>query len=132
MLDRAIDAVDRLDRDDRVEKFLAVVIGRCRFDAGIGLLRGRIAADLATGIEQRFDERVEKISACVRVDEQALRRAADAGAPHLGIDDERHGDLHVRALIDVGMADAFEVREHRNARFLLHALHEAPCLRAER
>ena len=35
----------------------------------------------------------------------------------------RHGEIG--GAVDVGVADAFEVREHRHARFVLHAVDEA-------
>ncbi len=59
------------------------------------------------------------------IDQQRLGGAAHAGAAHLGVDDERFCHRQVRAAIDVGVADAFQVREHRHARFVLHARDEA-------
>ena len=59
------------------------------------------------------------------IDENCLRRTADACAPHLGVDDDgaRPGEIGVS--VDIDVADAFEMREHRHARFFLHARDEA-------
>ena len=59
------------------------------------------------------------------IDQQRLGRAADAGAPHLGVEHDAHRHVEVGVAIDVGVADAFEVREHRHARLLLHARDQA-------
>ncbi len=59
------------------------------------------------------------------VDQQALGRAAHAGAPHLGVEHQRDRDVEIGAAIDVGVADAFEMREHRHAGLGLHAGDEA-------
>ena len=52
------------------------------------------------------------------VDQQRLGRAADAGAPHLGVDGDRHRHVEFGRAVDIEMADAFEMREHRHARLL--------------
>ena len=59
------------------------------------------------------------------IDQQRLGGAAHAGAPHLGVDHDPLGHVEVGAAVDVGVADALQVREHRHARFLLHARHQA-------
>ncbi|MET0347869.1 MAG: hypothetical protein ABW031_05055, partial [Methyloceanibacter sp.] len=47
-----------------------------------------VAAHCASGMLQRFDERAEMCRLTGLVDKQRLGRAAHAGAPHLGIDDD--------------------------------------------
>ena len=59
------------------------------------------------------------------VHQQRLGRAADAGAAQLGVqhDRARHGEVGVA--VDIDVAVAFEVPDHRHARFLLHPRHQA-------
>ena len=59
------------------------------------------------------------------IDQQRLGRAADAGAAHLGVEHDRLRHLEIGGAIDIDMADAFEMREHRHARFVLHARDKA-------
>ena len=65
------------------------------------------------------------VAAQGRVDQQRLGRAADAGAAHLGVDDDatRHGE--VRRRMDIGVAEPVEMGEDRDARLRLHARDEA-------
>jgi hypothetical protein len=58
------------------------------------------------------------------VDQQRLGRAADAGAAHLGVDDDLHGHVEIGGSVDIDVADAFEMREDRHARLV--------CTRATR
>ena len=60
----------------------------------------------------------------VFIDEQGFGRAADPGAAQLGVKHDGDRDVEIRATIDVGMADAFQVGEHRHAGLGLHALHQ--------
>ncbi len=66
---------------------------------------------------------------CVRdagaVDEQRLGGAADAGAPHLGVERDGARHAHIGVAIDVHVAVAFQVADHRHARLALHALDQA-------
>ena len=59
------------------------------------------------------------------VDQQSLGRAAHAGAPHLGVEHDLLGHLQRGRLVHIDVADAFQVREHRHARFRLHARDQA-------
>ena len=59
------------------------------------------------------------------VDQQRLGRAADAGAAHLGVDDDRRGHVEVGGRVDIDVADAFEMGEDRHPRLGLHARDEA-------
>ena len=103
-----------------------VLLGRRRRRAD-RRLHGRVAAHLAAGIEQRLRRAARRcVAGAGAVDQQRLGGAADAGAPHLGV--ERRSPSPCRGRpprCDVDVADAFEVREHRHARLRLHARHEA-------
>ena len=57
--------------------------------------------------------------------EQRLGRAADPGAPHLGVDDDLQRLVEIRRPIDIDMHDAFEMGEHRHARLTLNPLDQA-------
>ena len=59
------------------------------------------------------------------VDQQRLGRAADAGAPHLGVDGDAHRHVEPGGAVDVEVAEPFEMREDRHARLLLHARDQA-------
>ena len=59
------------------------------------------------------------------VDEQRLGRAANAGAPHLGVHDDLPRHFKVGARVDINVADTLQMREDRNARLLLHASDKA-------
>jgi hypothetical protein len=59
------------------------------------------------------------------VDEQRFRSTTDAGAAHLGVDGNPHRHVEVSRPVDVEMADAFQMREHRHAGFGLYPLDEA-------
>ena len=60
-----------------------------------------------------------------RVDQQRLHRAADAGAAHLGVERDRARLRRIGGGVDVGVADAVEMGEHRHARIGLDARDEA-------
>jgi hypothetical protein len=92
---------------------------------GIDRARGRVAAHLATGVEQHRPPAARDGSGGRRVDQQRLGRAADAGAPHLGVQHDLPRHFEVRRLVDIDVADAFEVGENRHARLLLHARDQA-------
>ena len=59
-----------------------------RLHARVGLLRRRIAAHLAAGLDQRRDQRRQIAGGRLGIDQQRLGGAAHARAPHLGVDDD--------------------------------------------
>ena len=59
------------------------------------------------------------------IDQQRLGRAAHAGAPQLGVEHDGFCHVELGRLVDVDVADAFEMREHRHARLGLHARDQA-------
>ena len=126
MRDGRVDAVDHLRGDDGVEIFgRPVLLGR-RLDARIDRARRRVAAHLAARIEQHGHQRRKMRRRRRRIDQQRLGGAAHAGAPHLGVEHDRLRPCRASARrVDVDVADAFEMGEHRHARFLLHARDQA-------
>ena len=71
------------------------------------------------------DQRLEMRRRAGAIDQQRLGRAADAGAPHLGVEHDRLRHVERGGLVDIDVADAFEMREHRHARLRLHARDQA-------
>ena len=117
--------VDHAHGDDRIQIFgVPVLFGR-RAHPLVDLLHGVIAAHLAAGRQQILDQRRQVRRDAGPVHQQRLGGAADAGAPQLGVehDGARHGQVGVPVHVD--MAVAFEVADHRHARFLLDARHQA-------
>ena len=100
-------------------------LGVRELDARVAHLGGQIAANLTAGVEQRLHERRQVVVVSVAIDEQALGRATNAGAAHLGIEDDLERHVDVGAAIDVGVADAFQMREHGHPRLILNAGDEA-------
>ena len=65
------------------------------------------------------------VAAAGAIDQQGLGCAADAGAPHLGVENDFLGHIERGRPVDIDVADAFQVREYRHARFRLHARDQA-------
>ena len=59
------------------------------------------------------------------IDQQRLRRAADAGAAHFGVEDNLFGHIERGRFVNKDVAHAFKVREYRHARFGLNARDQA-------
>ena len=95
------------------------------FTRGSTALRLLVAAHLAAGIEQHRDQRLEMRRRRRAIDQQRLGRAADAGAPHLGVEQDGLGHVELGRPVDVDVADALEMREHRHPRLRLHARDQA-------
>ena len=55
------------------------------------------------------------------IDQQRLGRAANAGAPHLGVEHDLLRHVEIGALMHVDVAYAFEMGEHRQPCLSLHA-----------
>ena len=71
---------------------------------------------------QRGEDRRQRFLGDGAIDQQRLGRAADAGAAHLRVRDDAQRLLEIGGAIDIDVAIAFEMRDHRNAAFALHAL----------
>ena len=121
MRNGGIDAVHHFGGDDGVEIFGSPILFARRFDAAIHGLRRLIPADFAFGVEQHLDQRLEMGCRRGAIDQQRLGCAAHARAAHFGVEHDflRHSERG--RLVHVDMADAFEMREHGDARFRLHA-----------
>ena len=57
--------------------------------------------------------------------QERLGRAADARAPHLGVDDDLERLVEIRRAVDVDMHNSLEMGEHRHARLALNPLDQA-------
>src|SRR5437588_7171250 len=85
MRDRLIDAVDNSSRDDGIFIFGVPVFLGGGLHPAISALHGLVAAHLATGIDQHFDQRLEAPCSAGAIDKQGLGRTADAGTTHFGV-----------------------------------------------
>ena len=94
------------------------------FTRAVGALRVGIAPHLAARLDQHLDQRRKMRRRRSAIDQQRLGRAAHAGAPHLGVEHDGLGHVEIGRLMHIDVADAFEMREHRHARFFLHARDE--------
>ncbi len=59
------------------------------------------------------------------IDKQRLGRAANPRSAHFGVERDLLRHIEIGRRMHEHMIDAFEMREHRQARFILHARHEA-------
>ncbi len=55
------------------------------------------------------------------IHQQRFRSPANAGAPHLGVERNPARHVEIGRLVDIKMADAFQMREDRHPRFRLDA-----------
>ena len=124
MGDRLVHPVHELHRDDPVQELATEIVG----------CRGHGAGDAGQlAVRPHLDARVQKVAhqhvAVLRVeapvDQQAFRRAADAGAAGLGVDDDAAGFLQVGGGARIDVADAFQMGEHRHPRLGLDKAHKA-------
>ncbi len=84
--DRARDAVDHAHREDRVEILgRPIVFGRGERER-VERARFGVAANLAAGRVQIGEDRRQVRGRDGAIDQQRFGRAADAGAPHLGVE----------------------------------------------
>ena len=125
VVERALDAVHHLHRQDGVEPFGREVLVGGRGQVGQDRPRGRIGAEVAAEGAQVGHQHRQQRGGDGGVDQQRLGRAADAGAAHLGIGQDGARHRGIRRGMDVGVAEPFRMREHGHARFLEHAGHEA-------
>ncbi len=54
------------------------------------------------------------------IDQQGFGRAADAGAPHLGVQRDLARHREIGGAVDIGVAEPVEMRDHRHAALGLH------------
>lgn len=122
---RGVDAVDEFRRNDGVEiSGRPILVGRGE-DAGIGGARRGVAAHLAAGVEQARHQRREQAVGGGGVDQQRSCRAADAAGAAWSWSGSWVGHVEIGGAVDIDMHDAFEMREDRHARLVLHPRHRA-------
>ena len=89
-----------------------------------------VAADGAAAGDQRAEHRRQQALGGVAVDQQRLGGAADAGAAQLGVDRDRLRHGGVGGCVQVGVAVALEMGQHRDAALGHHPLDQrAPAAR---
>ena len=71
-------------------------------------------------LERRRDARKHR-SSRLPVDDQGLGRSADTDAPELGVTHHACRHVGVGRTVDIGVADTFEVAEHRDSGVARHA-----------
>src|SRR5690606_32943546 len=87
-------------------------------DQGAGL---SIAAQFAAGLDQVSGDAGQQAFGGGAVHQQGFGRATDRDAAHLGVDDDATGDVEIGGGVQIGVAQAFEVAEHRGLGFGLNA-----------
>ncbi len=107
-IDRVLDAIHQLHRDNRLQILSRPVRFGRRDDAGIDRARAFVAAHLAAGAGQVVDDARQLRRRHRAVDQQGFRRAADAGAPHLGVEHDVARHVGVGLFMQVDVADALE------------------------
>jgi hypothetical protein len=108
-----------MHRDDGVEIFGAPILFRGRFGGRVGPANLLIAADFAARLRKVIEDRPEMRRKNAAVDQQRLGRSADAGAAHLGVQDQRARFGEIGPRVHISVADAFEMREHGHTRLRL-------------
>src|SRR4029078_8563008 len=83
VIDRLIEAIGYLHRDNRVEKFLRPIGLARRSDARIGALGLGIPSHLAARLDEHLDERAKVRGRGPPVPKQRTRSDATAGSPPL-------------------------------------------------
>ena len=101
--------------DQRQELLRVVLLGRGARPARAGQgADALVAAQLDARVGQRAQGAGQEVGRDVGVDEQRLRRVADAGALRLGVEDDRLGHREVGARVDVDVAVAGRRVDHRH------------------
>src|SRR5262249_12542144 len=124
MRDGGGNVVHDLHGDDGIEIFGApIFLGRSLYPI-VDRLRCDIAAHFATRRDQHFDQRFEVVGCAAAVDQQRFRRAAHAGAAHLGVQYNFLGHVERSREVHEHVANPFEVREYRHPGLRLYARHQ--------
>ncbi len=122
VVDRLADAVDDAHRQDRVEIFGAPVLLGRRHRRRIDRQDRRIAAQFAAGRAQIGEDRRQRRLGDFAVDQQCFGRAADRHPAHLGVEHDPPRLFRIGRAVDIGVAQPFEMGDHRNPALALHAL----------
>ena len=124
VIDCGAHTIDDSHGEDRVEIFGTPILFRCRFDVRIQGQRFRIAAQFAAGGAQIGKDRRQHDAGDRAIDQQGFGRAADRDAAHLGVQHDLARLLGVGCAIDIGVAEAFEMGDDRDAALALHPLYQ--------
>ena len=124
MRQRRVDAVHHGNRQDRVQPLGVEIRIVRRGQVGNDVARCGIGAEIAAQRAQIGDDRGQQRGRDGAIDQQGLGGAADAGAAHLRVGDDRARHGVVGRGVDVGVAKPLGMRQHRHARLALHALHQ--------
>ncbi len=125
VVDGARNPVHEADRDDGIEIFRAPVLVVCLVQIAHALKDFPCRPHLAARLHQRLDQRRKQPVGIIAVDQQRLGRPANAGPPHLGIDDDRNGHVEIGGAVHIDVAETFEMRKDRHPRLALHPRNEA-------
>ena len=123
MRDGRVQPIHHGDTQHRIEIFGIPVIRGGGQDARIDRLRPRITAQFAA----RIDQRGHHIAAGGEgsIEQQCLHRPANPGPPHLGVHRDGAGHFRFCGGVNIGVADAVQMREHRHPRIALHPFDQA-------
>ncbi len=123
--DRFFDAIDGFHSDNGVEIFRRPVFFRRSFGRGEDGAHRVVTTDFTASFGQSRKHVLANGRQYRAVDQQRLGRAAHRYAAHLCVqrNSARLGRIGLRVEIDV--ADAFEMRQHRHARLAHHASGQA-------
>ncbi len=125
MSDRVIDTVNDTGGNDCVE-ILGRPVGFARWRRKVSRSNdASVTANRATRLVERLQDRLQMRVGDRAIDEQRLRRTADTRPPHLGVDHDRLGHLEIGPGVDIDVADALQMREHRHRCFALNPSDEA-------
>jgi len=122
MGDRLLDAVDDTNGEDRVEVFGAPVLLGCRRDLAVECQNLGIAAQIAARGAQIGEDRRQDRRRDLAVDQQGLGGPADRHPAHLGVEHDRPCLHGVGRAVDIGVAEPFEVGDHRYPALALNPL----------
>ena len=116
---------DDAHREDGREVFgVPVFLGR-RLHVGHDCARFVVAAQLDALLSVDFRERRQHFARDAARDEQRFHRVACAEALRFRVVRDAHGLVEVRLVVDVDVAHAVQVLDHRDARLALQALDQA-------
>ncbi len=129
VLDRLVDRIHHANGEHLGEELgVVVVLGgapmRQRHRPGSPALRSQTRSSTPSS-RQRARDREQQARRRLAVDQQRLGGVAHRRPLHLAVDRDRHRLGGVGVAIDVGVADALVVLDHRNARVLDHEADQA-------
>src|SRR4029079_15610139 len=82
VVDRSLDIVDDFDGNYGVEVLAAPIVVSCRLDPFVDGTRRVVAANVAAGRDEHFNQRLKLAAGTGTVDQERFGGPADAGTPH--------------------------------------------------